>query len=177
MRGARIQSIPTGICGGIIPADAGSTIRCYAVPGNDRDHPRGCGEHRRKTNEYSENIGSSPRMRGAQTSGKFCRGSSRIIPADAGSTITSSLVNSTGWDHPRGCGEHSVALSHLAHHPGSSPRMRGAHWCICHGIPLDRIIPADAGSTVTNTPSTRVSRDHPRGCGEHINDTHQPLCT
>ena len=51
-----------------------------------------------------------------------------IIPADAGSTISSDDIATTGWDHPRGCGEHKddLGLNAIA----------------------DRIIPADAGSTL-----------------------------
>ena len=52
------------------------------------------------------------------------------------------------WDHPRGCGEHSEIL-----HP--------------HQI-VNRIIPADAGSTARTPLMTLISRDHPRGCGEHL---------
>ena len=31
-----------------------------------------------------------------------------------------------------------------------------------------RIIPADAGSTVFSMIATGITRDHPRGCGEHL---------
>ena len=34
----------------------------------------------------------------------------------------------------------------------------------------DRIIPADAGSTYTDTGLKPISEDHPRGCGEHSYD-------
>ena len=53
---------------------------------------------------------------------------------------------------------------------GSSPRMRGArsrnrseHW-------FKWIIPADAGSTNANLANTLATKDHPRGCGEHITE-------
>ena len=52
-----------------------------------------------------------------------------------------------GEDHPRGCGEHTVAALAGAFIAGSSPRMRGAQ-AIGHVIGIEHgIIPADAGST------------------------------
>ena len=51
--------------------------------------------------------GSSPRMRGAQPSGRVLMQGSGIIPADAGSTGNSIDKASTRGDHPRGCGEHT----------------------------------------------------------------------
>ena len=45
MRGAHIDRDVLGGDGGIIPADAGSTMRLSAHPMHSRDHPRGCGEH------------------------------------------------------------------------------------------------------------------------------------
>ena len=54
--------------------------------------------------------------------------SSRIIPADAGSTYSTLYMVCRHWDHPRGCGEHVISSSGLAFHSGSSPRMRGARY-------------------------------------------------
>ena len=50
---------------------------------------------------------------------------------------------------------------------GSSPRMRGAP---VNSVPdglLERIIPADAGSTCKAVSLYLLMEDHPRGCGEH----------
>ena len=71
----------------------------------------------------------------------------RIIPADAGSTEDGYAFLSSPQDHPRGCGEHSAPSCALSLIQGSSPRMRGAptHLDALDGV--DRIIPADAGST------------------------------
>ena len=52
-----------------------------------RDHPRGCGEHAWKRSGLTQKQGSSPRMRGALTEGRFLICERRIIPADAGSTL------------------------------------------------------------------------------------------
>ena len=50
---------------------------------------------------------------------------------------------------------------------GSSPRMRGAQQRYLNPKIHNRIIPADAGSTNAQRTTTRESKDHPRGCGEH----------
>ena len=50
---------------------------------------------------------------------------------------------------------------------GSSPRMRGAPGERGRGAGGQRIIPADAGSTMPIHASSPLCWDHPRGCGEH----------
>ena len=89
MRGAqhifkRLAYIPR-----IIPADAGSTRLTGVFGLKFKDHPRGCGEHSLKHIATVSLAGSSPRMRGALTSSSLQQGNDRIIPADAGSTISS----------------------------------------------------------------------------------------
>jgi len=53
-----------------------------------------------------EELGSSPRMRGAQPLGLLVEGKRGIIPAYAGSTKTEVTDMYKGEDHPRVCGEH-----------------------------------------------------------------------
>ena len=113
-------------------------------------------------------------MRGAlaSTTGPILSG--RIIPADAGSTVPAAEPEAWAGDHPRGCGEHPRACLVRETTRGSSPRMRGA--------PLrgrgcgrgSRIIPADAGSTEHGTSASDPTKDHPRGCGEHLLDSRIP---
>ena len=112
-----------------------------------RDHPRGCGEHYAAQRLGTLSAGSSPRMRGAHTLCHLRQYKTRIIPADAGSTVYSIGRQSPRMDHPRGCGEHGVIYVGGQYDIGSSPRMRGAQ----------------SATTV----STCLARDHPRGCGEH----------
>ena len=50
---------------------------------------------------------------------------------------------------------------------GSSPQMRGALKACALYISHNRIIPADAGSTVLRSPCQFLNQDHPRRCGEH----------
>ena len=71
----------------IIPADAGSTERYLPPMTGPGDHPRGCGEHKVMTRNFTPSGGSSPRMRGAPIRGILYSIRPGIIPADAGSTM------------------------------------------------------------------------------------------
>ena len=66
MRGAHQRGMVAVHRCGIIPADAGSTDVQESAHVPDEDHPRGCGEHIRVENNGVRDVGSSPRMRGAQ---------------------------------------------------------------------------------------------------------------
>ena len=136
----------------IIPADAGSTSYIEMTLQNGRDHPRGCGEHANLRIGKSRSRGSSPRMRGARFSKPSCAYDERIIPADAGSTLKFTADQLWFEDHPRGCGEHVLNILILMVKRGSSPRMRGARWRLPTVSTSQRIIPADAGSTLRNFP-------------------------
>ena len=131
----------------IIPADAGSTHQAHPTVDGQGDHPRGCGEHLLITWSGHNPSGSSPRMRGAQSSFLIRLPPLGIIPADAGSTAMPFDMACRYKDHPRGCGEH-VSMRIMPVGPaGSSPRMRGA---LGRGKRFGAglgIIPADAGST------------------------------
>ncbi len=111
--------------------------------------------------------GSSPRMRGAQTSMKCGGTACRIIPAYAGSTLRWIPPCSRWRDHPRVCGEHPSRRSHRHLRQGSSPRMRGALVQHLREDGHRGIIPAYAGSTKSRICQRRFKRDHPRVCGEH----------
>ena len=132
---------------GIIPADAGSTVCLVFSCLTSADHPRGCGEHLLTAHATFEQIGSSPRMRGAQTCTDCQPWRVWIIPADAGSTAEIYQETYGKVDHPRGCGEHSPRIWKTDTAEGSSPRMRGALVIAGRRRDRPRIIPADAGST------------------------------
>ena len=53
---------------------------------------------------------------------------------------------------------------------GSSPRMRGAHGVVFWHERVGGIIPAYAGSTRSSHLYLRGSWDHPRVCGEHVDE-------
>ena len=147
MRGTRIRTNGPSRRRGIIPADAGNTASASVSIGIVRDHPRGCGEHLYGVRAMACSLGSSPRMRGTLSSKLMSMVSRRIIPADAGNTIT------TGYDPTL--------------RRGSSPRMRGTREAQEHSWLLAGIIPADAGNTWRSFQALVAPEDHPRGCGEH----------
>ena len=173
MRGALPTAAYFRIHARIIPADAGSTVVKVGSALRVGDHPRGCGEHDARHCKPPTLMGSSPRMRGARNLLVLNRHLLGIIPADAGSTDSVSVGAAVSRDHPRGCGEHRVALFAPKRYEGSSPRMRGARPGGMRSYEQDRIIPADAGSTRCWFARVRCTRDHPRGCGEHRVHGHQ----
>ena len=87
MRGAPCATHIHSILRGIIPADAGSTYVVSHSYIDERDHPRGCGEHSDGTAHIELKAGSSPRMRGALVVVMREIVLQGIIPADAGSTV------------------------------------------------------------------------------------------
>ena len=126
MRGARDVGHFPLVVFGIIPADAGSTVRREEAGEAHQDHPRGCGEHLGGAARAGHAAGSSPRMRGALGVGYIVDLLCRIIPADAGSTSPITGTARSSRDHPRGCGEHGHPGFIHDFGAGSSPRMRGA---------------------------------------------------
>ena len=168
MRGAPAQGRGPSRKPGIIPADAGSTSPGFWGYCNIRDHPRGCGEHVIFSPLRDGVMGSSPRMRGAQSQSDLARSMGGIIPADAGSTPNERDSGGGNRDHPRGCGEHQLYNPPGVSQVGSSPRMRGALMISMIDRCLRGIIPADAGSTSFMVQVPIALRDHPRGCGEHF---------
>ena len=167
MRGALSLELHEFIGDRIIPADAGSTESPPMVPDSLGDHPRGCGEHIFAIRPGLMIEGSSPRMRGAQRLANIDRALDGIIPADAGSTCSCRQTAWSGWDHPRGCGEHCRNKRQSSGYRGSSPRMRGAQAVYTNPNIPEGIIPADAGSTQIPFDWQKSHKDHPRGCGEH----------
>ena len=110
MRGAQVAVKILVHDGGIIPADAGSTISHYCCITAVRDHPRGCREHPQPGPRPKPGPESSPRMQGAPLASAGCSCLTRIIPADAGSTHPENLVAYHPGDHPRGCREHMILV-------------------------------------------------------------------
>ena len=126
------QNTPSGrnALMGSSPRMRGALTRIFLTdctrPGSWKDHPRGCGEHLKVSADGVPRAGSSPRMRGAPSRQQHEPRIVRIIPADAGSTVTLIFFSIVWQDHPRGCGEHKRYKARGNTPTGSSPRMRGA---------------------------------------------------
>ena len=90
-----------------------------------------------------------------------------IIPAYAGSTVSTRARIVLAQDHPRIRGEHQWAGWGPGSEVGSSPHTRGAPARTCDVLPLAGIIPAYAGSTIRGMSVKELKADHPRIRGEH----------
>ena len=88
-RGAPHAEPRRRILGGIIPAYAGSTVPCSSRSRSRRDHPRIRGEHMSPQALPPRVMGSSPHTRGARRRNRRPDRGCRIIPAYAGSTLSS----------------------------------------------------------------------------------------
>ena len=147
MRGKQSATFLCASVRRITPADAGKTDLRFANLEGAEDHPRGCGENRILAACSGGCSGSPPRMRGKQICPVIHQKPPRITPADAGKTHSNSFTNTKPWDHPRGCGENSLANRAESVEAGSPPRMRGKLLLMSRLAALVRITPADAGKT------------------------------
>ena len=111
MRGTLIVNYRHLTSDGIIPAHAGNTFFSHWLFYFAWDHPRACGEHSGRPLLRNEVTGSSPRMRGTPfgvSCSIFLLG---IIPAHAGNTAITPIIEEKVEDHPRACGEHTSRLA------------------------------------------------------------------
>ena len=115
-------------------------------------------------------TGSSPHVRGAPVGRVHCVCPPGIIPACAGSTRRKSVSSRNCGDHPRMCGEHADYGTSKKTQKGSSPHVRGAPFDSAQRKVSFGIIPACAGSTMLKNRTRNATRDHPRMCGEHVDD-------
>src|SRR5947207_525864 len=90
----------------IIPTVVGSTVIVWLSSSTLADHPHGCEEHLRMSNNDWTWAGSSPPMWGTQVEDVLVHAYWWIIPTYVGNTqpINNNLSNLT--DHPHVCGEH-----------------------------------------------------------------------
>ena len=169
VRGSLNEDLGKWVLDGIIPAGAGLTSELFDATIIARDHPRGCGAHGYRGKATTRSKGSSPRVRGSRCRGILGIGQDGIIPAGAGLTCSRPACHPMCRDHPRGCGAHSSDTSTIWMSLGSSPRVRGSLRWVEPNILPHRIIPAGAGLTALHYDYLLSYRDHPRGCGAHLN--------
>ena len=148
-RGLRLLGIPWSLARGIIPARAGFTGGQHPEVGDVADHPRSRGVYMVNTSSSFSSPGSSPLARGLLPFHARPHRSRGIIPARAGFTTTPPGATWRTWDHPRSRGVYQFPQMSMEPHLGSSPLARGLPQLVVLGGPLDRIIPARAGFTLT----------------------------
>ena len=88
----QVRGKPTETCGkaagdGITPAGAGKTELDIVIAVAVEDHPRRCGENRKRIACKSYVPGSPPQVRGKPSSRPYWLDSARITPAGAGKTV------------------------------------------------------------------------------------------
>ncbi len=130
-------------------------------------HPRRRGEHGWTSAWIAMISGSSPQARGAQVWEQPGVGVVGLIPAGAGSTARTWACSTRRTAHPRRRGEHAVDSYFIDIDRGSSPQARGARSSNPRWTPVDRLIPAGAGSTSPPGERSRPRTAHPRRRGEH----------
>ena len=166
MRGKVPTFHPPSGAVGITPAYAGKRRLCVVAAHLGRDHPRVCGEKKRKGENNGTHLGSPPRMRGKAQGALDGTETDRITPAYAGKSAGMKGALSYTEDHPRVCGEKPARQVFFRAYPGSPPRMRGKDLKRNTKKLRTRITPAYAGKRPCGFCPVRSLRDHPRVCGE-----------
>ena len=151
----------------ITPAGAGKTISLCPDRAIARDHPRRCGENSKKRLTGAKKVGSPPQVRGKLSAYAQIGQLQGITPAGAGKTRRQATLDDTAQDHPRRCGENSVALWAWRGSVGSPPQVRGKPDDRTVIIGTNGITPAGAGKTAAGQGGKGYTEDHPRRCGEN----------
>ena len=129
-----------------------------------------CGDYSSSPRPFSFRVGSPPRVRGLHRNAGIARQRGGITPACAGTTRTRRSAPWCRWDHPRVCGDYLDPEHEAAIAEGSPPRVRGLLKNADYLLPGDRITPACAGTTSAGASCSFKSRDHPRVCGDYLNN-------
>ena len=109
----------------ITPACAGKSIQRSGPLYPPWDHPRVCGEKTALPPKQCRLTGSPPRVRGKGAAVAVIAKEHGITPARTGKSCQSFCFGSSGWDHPRACGEKYANLTPKQQAEGSPPRVRG----------------------------------------------------
>ena len=150
----------------ITPAYAGKRRTDNVSWEKSRDHPRVCGEKVGRAEHAHAFQGSPPRMRGKGTARNDRARNHGITPAYAGKRRFSIVNLLSVGDHPRVCGEKLQNPRFPRRGSGSPPRMRGKGYDRPPYTLPRGITPAYAGKRLFSLLLSRLSRDHPRVCGE-----------
>ena len=150
----------------ITPARAGKTSSIQSASLSARDHPRSCGKDLINSKCVPLSAGSPPLVRERRVTYESVPQVSRITPARAGKTVTTSSKLDPVEDHPRSCGKDRMNVEWISAKSGSPPlvreRLRG-----CENWEQSQwITPARAGKTPMTRFQNVVIRDHPRSCGK-----------
>ena len=168
MRGKRNTKSPLTAKHRITPAGAGKTNAEYPRKTRLQDHPRRCGENVILLDETAPLAGSPPQVRGKPLITPQVRSERGITPAGAGKTGESAGNYTQPQDHPRRCGENVNEAVLYTEQAGSPPQVRGKRFMRYPQYGQYRITPAGAGKTFRTAACLDFVKDHPRRCGENL---------
>ena len=168
VRGTGRQAPMPSILTRITPACAGNSLRPLPLLRKEQDHPRVCGEQRKRPGHTPACQGSPPRVRGTAQGRAREPVGPRITPACAGNSAPAAAKTAGPRDHPRVCGEQEKPVTTRPAAIGSPPRVRGTGGDYIKLDSSARITPACAGNSSSPAPWLRRRRDHPRVCGEQL---------
>ena len=151
---------------GITPAWAGKRDGQHGPRYDYQDHPRVGGEKFTGGGFRAWARGSPPRGRGKAVYASYVYSLLRITPAWAGKRRIGFLSVYLVQDHPRVGGEKLASGATKAVTWGSPPRGRGKEIVDVTEWPTNRITPAWAGKSRTESFGTISNEDHPRVGGE-----------
>ena len=112
--------------------------------------------------------GSPPRVRGKEERDAAANSKTGITPACAGKRDRRPRPCARHQDHPRVCGEKRWRRTWQRCAGGSPPRVRGKAHHLLNDISHVGITPACAGKRLYDIRRTILTEDHPRVCGEKI---------
>ena len=125
MRGKVIDNQNQNARARITPACAGKSKALQLMKLRLGDHPRMCGEKKKKFNIGNGLCGSPPHVRGKEELIDRVNISIRITPACAGKSFVQHVFQRAERDHPRMCGEKYALACRSYLYQGSPPHVRG----------------------------------------------------
>ena len=166
VRGTAIEFARRRVAQRFIPACAGNRRFELDTQRHASVHPRVCGEQVSGSCSGSGSGGSSPRVRGTETSRDKTSTNNRFIPACAGNRPGRARAAEGVAVHPRVCGEQMSPKPRSSRTAGSSPRVRGTGPHVTSRRCMVRFIPACAGNSFGHVVIPMSVSVHPRVCGE-----------
>ena len=153
---------------GITPACAGTTLGAGEKLEVLEDHPCMCWDYNKGVDNMVKIMGSPLHVRGLHIYSFLSIFCLRITPACAGTTLLYIILYLVIGDHPRLCEDYYLSSSLALMVEGSPPHVRGLRPKKDTSSRVLRITPACAGTTVLSCPRHRLHQDHPRLCGDYV---------
>ena len=165
-RGQEVESNSSAGKTRFIPAGAGTSPSRPPRRRTGTVHPRGGGDKSCGGPVRRRGGGSSPRGRGQDGRALVLGSLDRFIPAGAGTRRSPASGCRRETVHPRGGGDKKLASTRIPFDFGSSPRGRGQGHELPQVAPVQRFIPAGAGTRPVPRQTSSRNSVHPRGGGD-----------